>query len=421
MISKILKNKFLTGSLIMVIGSNFSNLSQLVFHFLSGRFLGKAQYGDLAALISILGIINILQLALTLTIIKFIASEKDEEAVSNFIKWINRFNVYISGLCALILLAVSPLISSFLNLSEPNSVYMLAPILFFTMWATTSRAILQGLLKFNLYIVTMVVDSSAKIILVAILIFLGYSIFGAMSAMLLGVILGTIVSRLYLSKYLKGSFGLRPKIKPLLKYSIFALIQGLALTSMYSVDLLLVKHFFSSDEAGIYASLAVLGRIVFFGTTPITNVMFPMIAKKYHAGEDYYKIFYLSLFLVVLISFGVLGLFYLVPEFAIGILYGKSFLSGASLLWWFAVFMMLLSIAMLLTQFYLSIGKTKIITLFVVTAILQVILIWFIHGTILNVIQDSIFSVSLLDLCLFTYFPYQKLKDTKMNSAIIKE
>lgn len=401
-------NQLLSGSLIMVIGSNFYNFGQFVYHFITGRFLGKAYYGDLAAIISLLGIVTVVQLAFNLTIVRYIASTHNESLVKNFIKWIYRWSLILGIMVALLTLILSPWLASFLNLTQPQIAYLLSPLLLFFVVTTTGRSVLQGLLKFKHYVISLITESVVKIILALVFILLGYAIWGAMAALLLSIILGFLVVRVVLNYYLKGPLGEKPEIAPLLKYSFFVLIQGLALTSMYSSDLLLVKHFFSAEEAGIYASLAILGRVTFFGASPITHVMFPLIAKRHSLGQGYNKIFYSSLLLLIGFSACILLFYYFFPGIAISILFGAAFLEGAPLLWWFALFMMLLSVAMLVTQYYLSIGKTKIVTLFALAALLQVVLIWFTHPSLLTVIKLSVLSAALLDLALFVYFPYHR-------------
>lgn len=409
-IKKILKNPFFTGSLIMVIGLNIFNVGQFVYHFLAGRLLGRAGYGDLAAILSILGIISIIQSAFGMTIIKFISGEKSKNGLANFIKWIYWWAIWIAIIVALITLLMSPFLGKFLNITYPVAVYFLSPIILFYILATTARSILQGLLQFGRYIISLLMEAVIKIPLSVVLILIGFSVSGAVLGLLIGIICSFIVARLFLSKYLSGKRGTKPLIIPFLKYSSATFIQGLALTSMYSSDLILVKHFFSPDLAGLYASLAVLGRIVFFGASPITHVMFPLVAKRYSEGDSHNHILYLSLICVGIISIFITLVFIFFPTFIINIFYGPSYIAGASILWWFAVFMTLLAFAMLFTQYYLSIGRTKIVWFFAAAAILQIILILFIHQTLLSVIQVSIISASLLVVSLFIYFLYDSLK-----------
>lgn len=405
-LGKIIKHPLLTGSLVMVLGSNLHNFGQFVFHFLMGRLLGKAQYGDLASVISILGLISIVQLSFGLTIVKYISSAKGKSIVSNFIKWVHTWSLWLGIAISILLFLLSPFIIKFLNITRPEIVYFLVPVLFLSVLLNSYRSILQALLSFNKYALSLISEAGIKIIFAIILILLGYKLLGAMFALMMGALCAFVLTRLFLSPHFKERKGKMPEISPLVKYSFPVFIQGLALTSMYSTDLILVKHFFSPEDAGLYASLAILGRVVFFGASPVTHVMFPLIARRHSHGKPYHNILYLSMFLIFAISASVVFFYVFFPRIPINILYGDEFLPGAPLLWWFGIFMALLAFAMLFIQFYLSIGKTRIVSLFIISALLQIVLIWFVHPNLLAVIQMSIISVSLLLLGFLIYFPY---------------
>lgn len=390
----------------MVVGSNVFNLTQFIYHFIAGRMLGKVYYGDFATIISILGIVGIIQITLGLTVVKFIASGKSKEAIANFSKWVNLWGIWAGVILGVLTIIFSPILINFLNIRQPVAFYVLGIIFFFFIALNVQRSILQGLLKFDRYVLSLFAEAAVKIILTLILIFLGMAVFGAVSGLLLGILSSLVVTRLSLSSLLSGKIGKKPELVPLFKYSLPVFIQGLALTSMYTTDLLLVKHFFSPEIAGTYASLAVLGRIAFFGASPVSHVMFPLVAKRFSHGEPYHRIFYLSILLVTGISLAVVLIYKIFPTIPIVVLFGQSYLDGAPLLWWFGVFMTFLVLAMLFTQFYLSIGKTRVVWLFVASALLQILLIWLFHADILTVIQVSIVSAALLFFSLLVYFPY---------------
>src|SRR3989344_1142362 len=411
---KIIKNPFFAGSLVMVLGSNIFNAGQFIYHLLTVKFLSnfygetlaKIYYGDIAAMLSFLGIASLIQLSLGLTIVKFIASQKSQEKIANFSKWIMYWTVMAGLVICVLTLLVSPFLIKFLNISQPLAFYLLGPILLFYILINSGRSILQGLLQFPKYVLSLLSEVGSNIICLVVLMYAGFAVFGAILSILLGVFFSFLITRVAISKLLSGPKGPKPEIAPLLKYSFPVLLQGLALTSMYTTDLLLVKHFFSPEQAGLYAALAVLGRVVFFGTSPVTHVMFPMIAKRHSHGEAYHNIFYLSVFLVLLVGAAITLFYYLFPQIPLVVLYKEGFLEGSSLLWWFGLFMGLLAVAMLFVQFYLSVGKTKVVGLFLGAAFIQTLLIWFIHTSLLTVIQLSIASVALLVLALFIYFPY---------------
>ncbi len=49
-----------------------------------------------------------------------------------------------------------------------------------------------------------------------------------------------------------------------------------------NLDILLVKHFFPPSEAGIYAAVALVGRVVFMLSWSVVSSMFPVSASHTH-------------------------------------------------------------------------------------------------------------------------------------------
>lgn len=410
MITKIIKHPLFAGSLIMVVGSNLLNFGQWIYHLIVARLLGPSSYGELAAIISLIGELVIIQQALGLSIVKFISSEKGEKSTQNLIQWMNHWGVKIGISIGLMVLVISAFLNKFLHITDPLVTIVLAPTLLLAAIIQVHRSILQGLLRFGQYVGSLLVEVTIKIALSVVLIVLNFAVFGAMVSMLTAALLAWFFTRFSLREYLSKPKDKSPDLAPLLKYSVPVFLHALALTSFYSTDVILVKHFFPAHQAGIYASLAVLGRVAFYGAAPVVQVMFPLIAKRHSHGQPYHKIFYLSGLLIGGIVAAVVLFYVVFPELAVGILYGAGFLEGAPFLWWFGVFMGLLAFSMLFTQFYLSIGKTRIVWLFVAAAILQAALIWFIHPSFLTVIQLSILSAALLALSLIFYYPFHQRK-----------
>ncbi len=120
--------------------------------FLAGRFLGKAGYGDLATIISILGFIGIIQLAFNLTIVKFIASEEQQDKIAGFIRWVYKWSLIVGLVMFFAVILLAQPISNFLNISNIGYVIALGPILLFFIVTMNSRSILQGLLRFDQFV-----------------------------------------------------------------------------------------------------------------------------------------------------------------------------------------------------------------------------------------------------------------------------
>lgn len=408
-IKNIMKNPFFLGSMVMVIGSNLHNVGQLVFHFMAGKMLDEANYGDLATTISILGFISIIQAAYGLAIVKNISSEHDEEKARSLAFWFSRWGVYMACVVASLTLVFSPLMINFLHIMDPWSFYLLAPSLFFYILATTYRSILQALLRFHAYVSSLLVEVWIKIPFAFLFMYLGFKVLGAMTALMIGIFFAYLLARKSISTKINYKNN-KPKILPIVNYSLPALVQSAAMTSMYTIDLVLVKHYFLPEVAGIYASLAILGRIILFGSSPIVNVMFPIIVKKHSHGLPYHKIFYLSVMLIFSFSGLVVLFYYFYPKLPISLLYKNAYLEGAPLLWMFGLFTAILSLCQLFIQFYFSVGKVRIVWIFAVAAVFQGILIWYFHGSLQEVIKQSMIASSLLLVALIVYFPYHDRK-----------
>lgn len=407
-IPNFIKHPLFSGSAIMIIGSNSVSVLSYFYHLILGRLLGPVGYGELAALISLVGLLGVIPGSINLVIVKYVSSAKDKEEVNNLISWLKSKIIKISFLFFIVILLASPIISSFLHIDRIIYLVLISLSFLFSLQALFYRAVLQGLLKFKEMIFSVFAESITKLIVSVFLVYMGLSVGGAMGAFLIATIVGWYITNFYL-RYNKRSNPSYPKnIKRMIQFSIPVFIQSISMTSLYSTDVILVKHFFSSFDAGIYASISTLGKIIFFAAGPIGTVMFPLISQRQSRGQNYKNIFGISFLATGILALGILILYWLVPEFAIRLLYGKSYLTGASLLVWFGVFIMLFTLSVLLINYGLSVGKTRIVFFSLAAALLQISLIFLFHKSLQEVINISIVVTALLLACLFIYSIYGK-------------
>ncbi len=203
-------------------------------------------------------------------------------------------------------------------------------------------------------------------------------------------------------------------LRKLFSYGAPATVSIFGLTSLITVDIILVKHFFSPDMAGIYAILSLIGKIIYYLTAPIGTVMFPLIVQKYTRGEDFRKDFFLALFLVTLPSIFLIIFYSLFPNLIVSIFKKDLNPSFIHLIIPFGILASLFSVLSVIVNFYLAIGKTKIYIPIVIGAITQAIFIWFFHKTFLQVVIISIgLSCLLLTTLLLYYWQLYGIKEKK--------
>lgn len=389
----------------MIVGSLSTSFINYLYHLVMGRMLGPANYSVLAAVVSLLGLIGILPTSLGLVVTKFVSSYKSDQDTKSFINFFYKKVWITASVLTAIMVIISPLITSFLNI---KGIYLL-PISFlmflFFIPSMFLRSVLQGLLRFKDFVLSFLGENGSKILVATALVMIGFSVGGALVSWVIGALVGLLVGTLALKSYLgTESQKLSGNLKPILFYSIPVLVQSLAVGSMYSSDLLLVKHFFSPLSAGLYASLSFLGRIIFFGVSPIAAAMFPMVSQKQAKGEGYRRLFLYSFLAALVLSSGVLMIYWLFPAIVIKLLYGSAYLGAASLLLQFGFFITIFTLSFLLINFFLAIGRVKIVIVPVVTSLLQVIGILLFHSSLGVVIEVSTICSLLLLISLITYY-----------------
>jgi len=292
-------------------------------------------------------------------------------------------------------MAVSPLVAGFLRLSSVFWVILTNIIFLIGIYGGFCSSVIQGFLRFGLTSFISVSSSLFKIIIAVFFIYLGWRVTGVLFSLLLASLFGLLLVTYFVKK--KINF---PKIKvsevkiplrEMLRFGFPVLLSFLALTSFYTTDILLVKNLFPAREAGLYASLALLGKIVFFASSSINLVMFPLISGKKAKGENYRKVFLTSLLLVFLVSFGLTLIYFLFPNLMVKLLFGSQYLAIVPLLGLFAIFMGFYSLVSLTVSFFLAVAKTVMIVLPLVGAVLQIVLIFFFHTSLRQVVLINIF------------------------------
>lgn len=408
---KMIKNPFVSGSLIMVIGSNIANFFAYIYHLIMGRMLGPEHYGELAAIIASIALFSTAFTFFGLVIVKFVSSAKKDE-VGDIYDWFFGKGIKISIVLACIALLLSGVLSSFIHV-DIKMAFLIGPILGLMLMTFLIRSFLQGLLRFRSVVIINNIDLLGRLLIGLFLVYFGYKSFGAVTGIFIASTITFIIGRRFLSDVRASKKTLNfDKSKDILRYAAPVLLISIANNSFMTSDIILVKHYLPAHTAGIYASLSTLGKVIFYGSGPIGAVMFPIISKRYSQKKPFIYFLVLSLFAILGLGLFVLLIYAIFPELMVRILFGEAFLSASGNLVWFGLFALILTLSNTITAFYLSIERTKIWIIPVIYAILQIILILVFHANIMQVVQVSIASVTLFLVTIFLYllYDYKKIR-----------
>lgn len=394
----------------MVGGSMFANILNFLYQSVMGKvLLTPSQYGQLSSLFAILYIVIIIPQSTSASIVKFASSAKNHNEAAFVYLELKKFILRLAIVFSVVVILISPFLANFLHVELLN-VLIIAPALFLNLIGLVNQSTMQGVLRFWGNVGPSILSTIFKLIFGVIFVLLGWKVFGAMTGMLIGTLFAYLYSRYLIGKFLaknkpKGKF----ELSKFLKYSFPVLINSFAFTSFFTMDLVLVKHFLPDVSAGHYAALSNLGRIIFFAASPIAATMFPFVAGRHARSEKYFNFLLIGLLITTLVSFGVVGFYYLFPNIAIGLLYGSKYLVVSSELVWMGLFICFYTISYFIVSFFLSIDEIKIVILPLVFAILQIVLILIYHNNILQIIQISLVLMVILFVILFTYLVYNRL------------
>jgi len=410
------RHPLIYGSSILVLGGLVANFFNFLFNLFMSRNLIVSDYGTLASIVSLIGFPTLILAALTPLVVNFAGDyfAKNQLAqIRGFYIKILKFLFLVGILFFIVFIFLLPNISTFFHIENKNILILAGFMIFLAFMGIINLSLLQAKLAFGYQVFLSLVGAAAKLILGIIFVFSGFSVTGSILAMAISGLIMYIFSfypiKFIFDKKLISDTSINTK--ELFRYGIPSALTLLGLTSFISTDVILVKHFFSPQSAGIYAGLSLLGRVIFYISAPIMGVMFPLIVQKHSKNENYTNTFKLSLFLVFVPSVLITMIYFLFPNFSIIFFLKKSeYLEGVPYLGMFGIFLSIYCLLHITANFYLSIKKTNVYIPIILGAVLQIILITFYHQTFTEIIVISIIITFLLVLGLLLYYPHASQK-----------
>ena len=278
-----IKDKIMTDDMtrhgtIMVAFGLTAGLINYGFQLTMARMLTPAQFGTLSSLLSLLVILSIFSSAVNTSITKFASMFKAQGRLGK-ISYLWRSylkRTLLIGLGSFLLLsALSPLISNFLNID--NNWYLI--ILFFSLILVfalpVNYGILRGLQRFVPLGSSNTLVAFLKFTLGALLVYLGLGVYGGLSGFVIAELVVFAVTIFFLRDLTRvGSE--KVNIRGFHSYTALAVLAIAAFTILTYVDVILVKHYFDPEIAGNYSAIATLGKVALIAPGGIAVAMSSM-------------------------------------------------------------------------------------------------------------------------------------------------
>src|SRR5258708_29379135 len=311
----------LSGSLIMLISMMLVNVFNFAYNIVMARMLGPGEFGHINAAVTMLLLASCISLAFQLVCTKFVARNETAEGKAAVVHALLG-KAWIASLIlgAVLFMAQKP-IAGYLNLPDPWIMGALA--LGITVYAPlgVKRGAMQGVCAFPRLGANCVIEPLTGFVVGLGFVLAGYGALGAV-----GAISASVVAAYFLPR-IPPQLRVQPGVSEPASFAeaLQAIVFFVGQVIINNVDILLVKHFFSSDPAGIYAAISQIGRLLYFSAWfGVVNAMFPVTAaskeqKKSHGIG-------LPLLLVLGLSLIFIAAAALFPHLIIGVIFGLRFI-----------------------------------------------------------------------------------------------
>jgi O-antigen/teichoic acid export membrane protein len=324
--NKTLQARVFSESFVLLIGSGLVTGINFAYNIAVARFLGPTGFGHATAVYTLLILISAVTLSFQIVAAKVVAQQASKEAQSAAYRGFHR-SAWLSGVfIGLLLLLARNVISRYLNLPGPILVVLLAVGVAFYVPLGSRRGYLQGSCGFRYLAGNMILEGFMRLCGSLIAILLGYGVTGVIGANAAAV----AVAYMFAVHRLPAGIPRDLRVPDGFREALQAIVFFVGQVVINNCDIVVVKHFFPPTPAGLYAAVALVGRVIFAFSWAVVNTMFPIVAGTASEERKGHSVLGTSLAMVFAISATLtLGL-WLAPGGIWTVLFGPQFAVAGS-------------------------------------------------------------------------------------------
>jgi O-antigen/teichoic acid export membrane protein len=340
----------LNGSAIMLVAMMLVNIFNFAYNMVMARMLGPAAFGNINAAVTLLLLASCISLAFQLVCAKFVArNHADSSKAAVVHSLLGKAWMASLALGAVLFLAQKP-VASYLNVPSPWIIGLLAIGIAAYAPLGVKRGAMQGVCSFPRLGTNFVLEAGIRFFLGAGLVIAGYGVLGAVGAISASVIVACFIPRIPAQLRVKAGTAEPPSYAEAVQAIVFFVGQVI----INNIDILLVKHFFPSDPAGVYAAISQIGRLLYFASWfGVVNAMFPVAAA---ASPEHKKAHGIGLPLLLVLGLSLIFIAgaALFPHLIMGVIFGSRFIEIGWLLALYAAATALYSLSVVFIAYEMS-------------------------------------------------------------------
>jgi len=413
------KGKFSTEQLFMM-SAMLVNGGNYLYNLVLGRFLGPEKFADAAILITLLLVLSFAAMTFQLVTAKFSVIFEDS-VFQTFIVTIYKSAVVVGVFLGITIVLLSSELQEFFKTTSSSMFVVFGIGIPFYFLMSVNRGVFQGQKELIPLSATYQLEMMSRLTIT----FGMLCLFEVDSSLLIAIgILCSFIVGLLPFKFKEISLFNRIRLKKsetkmVRNFFIITAFYELTLIIINNSDILLVKHYFDSYESGLYASLALIGRVVYFVAWMFVMLLLPTVVQLKKQGISTRPILFKYVIYIAVIAVSIVLGCYLFPNQIINILFGNDYIEVGSLLWKYAFATGVFAVSNIFAYYYLSLDKYVPIIFSGVFGLLQIALIVQFHTSLEQVVHVQIFAMILLLLMQIAFFVFdENISKDKSKSTI---
>ena len=281
--------------MVLLSGSTVATILSLAYNIVIGWFLGPKSFGHATVVYSLLVLLSAISFAFQIVAAKVVAQQPSPETKAEVYLNFHRSALGCGIFVTFVLFLFRQGIAEYLNLPDSALIAMLAIAAGFYIPLGARRGYDLGRYKFHRLAISLVIEGTVRLGGSYLLVVTGYGVRGvvAANAVAMAVSYFAMTPRLpaRTRNPIRLSDGIRELAQALLFYSGQMLINN--------CDLVVVKHVFPAREAGLYAAIGLVGRVIFVLSAAVVNSTFPIVAGTRAEERKDLRVIATSLLLVL--------------------------------------------------------------------------------------------------------------------------
>ncbi|MEO8726816.1 MAG: oligosaccharide flippase family protein [Acidobacteriaceae bacterium] len=345
--------RVVSGSIIMLAGSALVSGFNFFFNVAMARMLGPARFSQVTAAATILMLFSAVTLSFQLVCAKFIARNTTAYGRRRIYEKLIRRSWMFGISLSIVLILFSRQFADYLQIRDNKLLIVLALAIAFYVPLGVRRGWMQGLCEFPKLTWNFLLEAALKLGFALLLVYIGYGVFGAvgaLSASVLGAYLFTVRNKPHKNEAQDAAARFEPAS---FREGMQAIVFFVGQVVINNIDILMVKHFFPPAEAGIYAAVALVGRVLYFFCWSVVSAMFPISAGA-EKEESAWQVLRWPLLVVGAMSGIAVAVMAAFPEPIMQLLFGANFHQSGHLLALYAALTGIYALAVTLIAFEMS-------------------------------------------------------------------